>query len=103
MIVYYLWSVNRQATRDRLLDELEPVLGPEIKQTMLTYAQQLEQQGREQGQRAFLVRLLETRFGPLPEAALQRVDRADPDTLQEWGTRVLFAASLDEVFATAQP
>jgi hypothetical protein len=58
-----------------------------------------EQQGRQSGKAALLLRQLERRFGALPDWARDRVLTADTDTMEEWGLRVLDAASLDEVFA----
>ncbi|WP_428267399.1 Rpn family recombination-promoting nuclease/putative transposase [Haliangium sp.] len=110
VIVYYVWSVNQQATRDRILERLEPVIGPEIEHAMLTYAQQLERQGfdngfdkghdkgREHGQRTLLLRQLRARFGDLPEAISNRVNEAGEAELEEWGERLMFADSLDGVF-----
>jgi len=58
-----------------------------------------EQRGRQSGKAALLLRLLEHRFGVLPDWARDRVLAADTDRMEEWGLRVLDAASLDEVFA----
>lgn len=56
------------------------------------------QQGRRQGQRAFLLRLLRKRFEALPDHVVARVNRADSAQLASWGERILTAATLDEVF-----
>lgn len=64
-------------------------------------AQGMEQglsQGRQEGEAALLQRLLTRRFGPLPEAAQQRLATADAETLLVWGERVLEARTLDEVW-----
>uniref|UniRef100_UPI003D119156 Rpn family recombination-promoting nuclease/putative transposase n=1 Tax=Haliangium sp. TaxID=2663208 RepID=UPI003D119156 len=104
-VLYYLWSNNDTLTVDRLGQELESVVGPELEQPMRTVAQQLEQKGydkgRDEGQRLFLVRLLEARFGPLPPPLRDRVSGAKLADIERWGMRVLVAASLDEVFAPA--
>lgn len=55
------------------------------------------QQGRQEGEAAFLMRLMERRFGALPSWARDRIAAADTATLEEWGLRVLDAASLDDV------
>ena len=57
-----------------------------------------EARGEASGQAALLRRLLERRFGPLPEWALQRLETADSSRLETWGLRLLDAASLEEVF-----
>lgn len=56
-----------------------------------------QREGREQGERAMLVRLLTRRFGPLPGDALARIERADSATLERWAEQTLTAASLSEV------
>jgi hypothetical protein len=44
-----------------------------------------------------LLRLLERKFGTLPEWAAHRVHTADIAALEEWGLRVLDAGSLADV------
>jgi len=65
--------------------------------------QQLEQEWQLESERrgkvTLLLRLLEHRFGVLPDWARDRVRAADTVTIEEWGLRVLEAASLDEVLA----
>jgi len=58
-----------------------------------------EERGRQQGEAALLLRLLERRFGAVPASARDRVLAADTVTLEEWGVRMLDAATLEEVFA----
>jgi len=55
------------------------------------------QEGRQEGEAAFLVRLLERRFGALPDWAKDRVATGDTVALEEWGLRVLDASSLEDV------
>jgi hypothetical protein len=64
------------------------------------HAQGIEQgieQGMRRGEARMLTSLLQLRFGELPEAARQRIETADPDTLLRWSERVLTAESLDDV------
>jgi hypothetical protein len=56
-----------------------------------------EQRGRRLGEAALLLRLLERRFGALPDWARDRVLVADTVMIEEWGLRVLDAASLEAV------
>ncbi|WP_428263264.1 hypothetical protein [Haliangium sp.] len=103
-MVYYVWTLDDEITPERLIEELEPVVGQEIEHPMRTVAQQLEQRGfdkgHEHGLRVLLVSLLEARFGPLPDAIRARVERADASSLEAWGMQVLSATSLDDIFAT---
>jgi len=57
------------------------------------------QEGRQEGEAALLRRLLERRFGALPDGARDRIAAADTATLEDWGLRVLDAGSLDDVLA----
>ena len=60
------------------------------------------EQGREQGLRlgkaALLKDLTNQRFGELPQWAVERLDRADVDTLDRWSRRLLAAKHLESVF-----
>jgi hypothetical protein len=55
------------------------------------------EQGMQRGEARMLTSLLQLRFGELPEAARQRIETADPDTLLRWSERVLTAESLEDV------
>ncbi|MDR3518463.1 MAG: DUF4351 domain-containing protein [Azospirillaceae bacterium] len=55
------------------------------------------QEGRRIGEATVLRRLLERRFGDLPDWAVSRIAAADTLALEERSLRVLDAASLDEV------
>lgn len=61
--------------------------------------QEGEQRGRQAGEAAILLRQLERRFGVLPGWARDRIAAADTAVLEDWGLRVLDAASLEEVLA----
>ncbi|WP_437275390.1 DUF4351 domain-containing protein [Sorangium sp. So ce375] len=54
-------------------------------------------QGRREGERAVLLRLLRARFGELPEAAIARVEGAEIAAIEQWAERVLSAKTLAEV------
>ena len=55
------------------------------------------QEGLEKGLREALTSLLEQRFGALPAYASRAIAAADVDTLRDLGTRVLTAASVEEL------
>jgi hypothetical protein len=55
-------------------------------------------EGKAEGEAALLRRMLERRFGPLPEWVLSRLESADTAELETWGLRLIDAASLEEVF-----
>jgi predicted transposase YdaD len=61
------------------------------------YYQDAIAKGEVKGEAKILLRQLELKFRPLPDAAIQRIADADADTLLIWAERVLDANSLDEV------
>jgi hypothetical protein len=55
--------------------------------------------GRTEGEATLLTRQLTTKFGPLSEPIRTRLATATIPELETWADRVLFASSLDQVFA----
>ena len=92
------------------LKELKMTLAERFDQWALEYEQKGIQKGKQEGLREglqkgiatgeglLLQRQLARRFGPLPDAVLQRIAAASITELELWGDRVLDAASLDDVF-----
>jgi len=60
--------------------------------------QQGLEQGMQRGEVVMLVRLLERKFGHLPETLRPRIEAADEQTLLAWSERVLSATTLEDVF-----
>lgn len=54
-------------------------------------------EGLERGERAVLLRLLRSRFGELPAAAVAKVEGAETGLLERWADRVLVGTTLAEV------
>jgi hypothetical protein len=99
------------------LDENERIVYrqryPEEVAEMTRFAERFIQQGLErgleqgiqagrqggigQGEARVLLRLLELKFGPVPQDIRSRVESADADTLLQWSERVLSADSLEDV------
>ena len=73
----------------------------------MSWAQKLRDEGREEGreesreegQRHLLLRLLQRRFGDLPQHVVARVQRAHTADLELWTDRLLLVSTLDELFA----
>ena len=57
------------------------------------------EKGWHDGEAALLRRLLERRFGALPEWAVDKIQAADQETIEQWGMRVLDATSLESVLS----
>ena len=62
--------------------------------------QRARDEGRQEGVRAVLERLLFRRFGELPQAVGEQLGGAAEAELESWADRVLDAAKLDDVFDT---
>ncbi len=73
-----------------------------IEQGLERGRQEGHQEGRQEGLRTGKAELLKDlagrRFGELPEWAVERLDRADIDTLDRWSSRLLDAERLEDVF-----
>jgi hypothetical protein len=55
--------------------------------------------GELRAHRALVTRLLTARFGELPSTIVTRIEAAPKPALERWAEALLFAASLDAVFA----
>ena len=80
---------------------------------MQTAAEELRQQGYQQGHQAghqaghqqrhqegeatILLRLMERKFGTVPENLRERIEQADADTLLDWSERILTAEIPEDV------
>ena len=78
--------------------------GPDAEATLMSTAHRLRAQGRVEGQVEgrveILLRLLDRRFGPLPQATLDRVRAATTADLERWADAILTAPTLDAVLAS---
>lgn len=79
------------------LQEVRSMLAERVVEWTRDWKQQGIEEGRQEGEAALLMRLLELRFGPLDEAIRSRVQEADAETLMRWGERILTAATAEEV------
>ena len=81
-------------------------LGDEAREVYMTAAQRIREQGKAEGRaegkaegKAELVaRLLQLRFGELPQSVRDRLASATVEQLDTWAEQVLTAPSLDSVF-----
>ncbi len=109
---YILHVVSEEPTAeiyDRLLKELPD----KAQETLMTFAQQLQQRGHEQGlqegrqeglqegrqegQVALLLRMMKMRFGQLPDDVTARVKAASESQLQDMAERFARGDALDEL------
>jgi predicted transposase/invertase (TIGR01784 family) len=85
----------RQLLRDRIPDQEERIMG----WITQPYFEDGMKRGRAEGHAKSLVRLLEKRFGTLPEPLRAQVFDADVPSLDAWLDRVFDAPDLQAVFA----
>jgi len=57
------------------------------------------EQGVQRGEAAVLMNLLQAKFGPLSDAARERIEQADAEALLAWSTRILTEDSIESVLA----
>ncbi|HEX9737042.1 MAG TPA: DUF4351 domain-containing protein, partial [Thermoanaerobaculia bacterium] len=58
-----------------------------------------KQEGLREGEAEVVLRQMESKHGPLPARAMERVRSADAEQLLVWAERILTAGSLNEIFA----
>ena len=102
MVFRYILEITELelAEGERILVEAMP---EPVKEDVVTMADQLRAQGRQEGrlegERRLVLRQLRKRFGALTPEQEQRVTQGTEQQLEVWADRVLSASSLDEVFA----
>jgi hypothetical protein len=96
----YLLVVAPELDLEDLKERIHQAI-PETEELVMTLAEKLikqgRQEGRQEGYRALVRRLIELRFGVLDAAALARLDAADEAALVRYSERVLGATSVKDV------
>jgi predicted transposase YdaD len=89
-------SARGGSTKEDLVQKLLLIVGPEGKAEMVSIADEFIEEGRKEGARQILLKLLSARFGALPRAVVDRIQAADVARLDAWAERLLTATTLDE-------
>ncbi|MBF0437651.1 MAG: DUF4351 domain-containing protein, partial [Magnetococcales bacterium] len=76
---------------------------PEEELFQFRRAVDIREEGRDEEGRKIILRLLNKRFGSLPSAIQEKIAQANAEALEQWGDRLLDAASLEDVFAENPP
>jgi len=66
---------------------------------MQTFIDRYIAQGQQQGELRFFRKMMESRFGSLPEWVMKKIESASPETIEQWGIRLLKADRLEDVLA----
>ncbi len=64
---------------------------------MQTFIDKYIHQGREQGQIQLLMKMMEKRFGTLPQQVKEKIESADSENIEKWSLRLLSAQRPEEV------
>ena len=96
----YMCAVDETYGPEELLRLVAREVGKEVEEAIVTTADMLRAEGRNEGlkaQRATLLKQLSQRFGVLPGDAVARITAAGQVELEAWFDRVLTAPTLAEV------
>lgn len=98
LLRYYVQGTQRIEEPDVHALLQSTASGEPIMQTFIDrYIKQGIDIGQQQGEAKMLLRQIERRFGPPPEAVRQRILGADSESLLRWSDRILSAESLEAV------
>lgn len=75
----------------------------EGRQETISYAQQLIERGRQEGNQKLFVRLLKSKYGFLPPSYQTLIDNSSEFQIQNWVDKLSFAKSLQEIFQEKKP
>ena len=94
----HLAFVRERALRDEMSEKAAAEARGEARGRLAGKAEG-EREGKQKGQSTLLHRQLQAKFSTLPANLEQRLQNASEDELAIWAERVLFAESLEQVFA----
>jgi hypothetical protein len=94
----YAIHITEIAT-ERLAALFAQIGGADDEEFIMSTAEKLIAKGEARGRVAVLLRMLEARFGPVPDAVIARLRAATVEELDRCADRLLGAATIDDVFA----
>lgn len=98
LLKYWLIAAESAKGSKAFIDAVQEGISIPIRSKFMTMSEQLIQQGVQQGEAYMLTSLLKAKFKVLPEEYLEKINRADANTLNRWGINFINAQSLDEIF-----
>ncbi|MFT3769061.1 MAG: hypothetical protein QM820_26775 [Minicystis sp.] len=107
LLLRYIFEVRPDLAPDELPALVAASVGPEVEEIAMNAlekwleegAEKARREGRDEGRRETLLKQLAVKFGPVPDDATARVQKASATEVEAWTLRVLSATSLAEVFA----
>jgi len=94
---------EEEIPRFKSLEEVRMSLLQRVEKWPKQWMAEGKAEGRRLGKAETLKNLVSHRWGELPAWAVDRIDRADVDTLDSWTCRVLDVTALEDVFHDAEP
>ena len=107
-MIYYLFQGNPHLNKEETIYQVqENLTTPEAQEVIMTVAEQLRQegiqQGIQQGEIQVVNKLLQLKFGQEAESHHARLAQLSPIELETLVEKVMKASSLEEVFADFPP
>lgn len=99
IVLKYIINRAQQGDKNLLIQEAHHYLSPQLQGETMTIAQQWEADGIQKGEATVLTRLICRRFGDIPKPIVQKITKADAETLLLWSDKILDASNLEEIFA----
>ena len=98
-MVYKFSNLNREEIRKMIdMSTVDMTQTRFYKEAILEGIEIGEKRNEQKGEFKFFYKLLEKRFGTLPENIVQRLKQASEKTLDIWGEALFTAKTLDDVF-----
>ncbi len=80
------------------LEEVRDMLSARVEQWEHNILQEGIEQGIEKGKTTLLIKMLELKYGPLPQWAQEKIAGAKAATIEQWAANLLKAKTLEEIF-----
>jgi len=98
LLLNYLLTAGDTEQIEKVVTIIQQRLSQTTGAKIMTIAERLTERGIQQGEATMLMRLLQHKFGPLPNQYRRQLETADASRLLLWGEQVLEADSLEKLF-----
>lgn len=98
LLLNYLLETGDTKHPNIFIDDIQTGLSTPIKGGIMTVAEWLRQEGKQNGESSMLMRLIERKFGDIPPSYRARIEQANSDSLLHWGDRILEVDTLNALF-----
>jgi hypothetical protein len=102
-LLRYIAATYQGLKGEQIAEMVESAAGPEAQEVIVTWLEEIEVRGRNQGRKEggaeLLLKQLGARFGAVSAEVRARVHAADDATLSRWAVRMLTASSIDDALS----